>query len=282
MSSESVLEMVLGMSAEEMLLKKYQDGADVYSLLKAMICKDAGLPIRIGVSTAPRKDTLDMTKAIAHVARTVPQLIDEEMLTFCASFHDVAFETVLHISRPSPEVCNNVLQRCMQRVPTPTVIRMLMEGGADINYVNNESGKTILENAVSTVNSSPPYVKSLLKLKADPWRGQVFQQISSWSKKSPGIAYEIIGLLYDHHVDWVSISTVGFLLKAPDMPTNGFFKLGCIELYTHILSFLVPYERFRGKPFNIYSFLKIKMKRDVSSSNDEQGLHKKQRICSQG
>ncbi len=128
MSSESVLEMVLGMSAEEMLLKKYQDGYQVYSLLKAMICKDAGLPQKIGVRTAPRKDTLDMTKAIAHVARTVPQLIDEEMLTFCASFHDVAFETVVHISRPSPEVCNNVLQQCIQRCPTPTVIRMLMEG----------------------------------------------------------------------------------------------------------------------------------------------------------
>ncbi len=145
--------------------------------------------------------------------------------------------------------------------------------------MNNESGRTILEDVVSTDHASPPYVKSLLKLKADPWRGQVFQQISSWSHKSPIIATQVIEVLYDHHTDWVSISTIGFLLKAPDMPTNGFFKLGCIELYTLILSFLVPYEWFHGKRFNVYSFLKIKMKRDVSSSNDAQGPHKKQRIC---
>ncbi len=79
-------------------------------------------------SLLTRSDTLAMFDAITHVAQTVPALIDEDVLRYSASYHDAAFVTLFHISRPGATVCNNVLHESASDIPGPFVIRMLLDG----------------------------------------------------------------------------------------------------------------------------------------------------------
>jgi hypothetical protein len=137
MSSDEIHDMVINMNPDQLLQKKYKAGGNNYNLLYALILRDVGdqymgFVVNVGgpvcrVHTT-RKDTIPMLEAITHVTQTIPQLIDEELLRYCASHHDAAFKLLFHQSRPSPQVSNNVLHESADDYPTPTVIQMLMDG----------------------------------------------------------------------------------------------------------------------------------------------------------
>jgi len=125
MSSDEIYEMIINMGPEQLLEKRYQFVDSSLNVLHALIMRDT---VGFNMSFCSRADTLALSEAITYVARIVPALIDEDVLRCSASYHDAAFKTFFHISRPSATVCNNVLHESASNIPGPFVIQMLLDG----------------------------------------------------------------------------------------------------------------------------------------------------------
>ncbi len=129
--------------------------------------------------------SIAMYDAMVEVAKKAPELILErginlgnnvmgpsgnDALGFAARNYDLMFREFLNILGKDQlaEACNRVLYDDDRSLPSASVVRLLLQGGAEVNRVNS-SGQTLLIKSLMYQSAWDfDLTKTLLECKADP------------------------------------------------------------------------------------------------------------------